>query len=48
MISGAEVQQHDSAESCWIVVHGRAYDVTGEVANVNCQTSKTDKARRVP
>ncbi|KAH7399221.1 L-lactate dehydrogenase [Phaeosphaeria sp. MPI-PUGE-AT-0046c] len=28
MIDGAEVQQHNSAESCWIVVHGRAYDVT--------------------
>ncbi|TFK44932.1 FMN-dependent dehydrogenase-domain-containing protein [Crucibulum laeve] len=27
-ISGKEVAQHNSRESCWIVVHGNVYDVT--------------------
>ncbi|KZT36375.1 hypothetical protein SISSUDRAFT_70436 [Sistotremastrum suecicum HHB10207 ss-3] len=28
MISGATVAQHNSRESCWIIVHGKVYDVT--------------------
>ncbi|KAJ2905481.1 hypothetical protein MKZ38_005357 [Zalerion maritima] len=25
---GAEVAKHNSADSCWVIVHGKAYDVT--------------------
>ncbi|KAL5504740.1 hypothetical protein ACEPAH_7403 [Sanghuangporus vaninii] len=28
LISGAAVAQHNSRESCWIIIHGKAYDVT--------------------
>ncbi|KIK70452.1 hypothetical protein GYMLUDRAFT_273869 [Collybiopsis luxurians FD-317 M1] len=28
MLSGKEVAQHNSRESCWIIVHGKVYDVT--------------------
>jgi hypothetical protein len=28
-ISGTEVSQHKSKESCWIAVRGKVYDVTG-------------------
>ncbi|KAF2396121.1 hypothetical protein EJ06DRAFT_534252 [Trichodelitschia bisporula] len=27
-LTGADVAQHSSADSCWVIVHGRAYDVT--------------------
>lgn len=27
-LSGVEVAKHDNKESCWVVVHGKAYDVT--------------------
>ncbi|KAK8194183.1 hypothetical protein M8818_007371 [Zalaria obscura] len=27
-LTGDEVAQHNSRESCWVIVHGRAYDVT--------------------
>lgn len=26
-----EVSQHNSRQSCWVVIHGAVYDVTGEV-----------------
>ncbi|RYP03055.1 hypothetical protein DL764_005404 [Monosporascus ibericus] len=28
VLSGVEVSKHDNKESCWVVVHGKAYDVT--------------------
>ncbi|KAF9061806.1 FMN-dependent dehydrogenase-domain-containing protein [Rhodocollybia butyracea] len=28
MLSGKEVAQHNTRESCWIIVHGKVYDVT--------------------
>ncbi|OBZ69492.1 Cytochrome b2, mitochondrial [Grifola frondosa] len=28
VISGKEVAQHNTRESCWIIVHGKVYDVT--------------------
>jgi L-lactate dehydrogenase (cytochrome) len=28
MLSGQDVAQHDSANSCWVIIHGKAYDVT--------------------
>ncbi|EDR09093.1 uncharacterized protein LACBIDRAFT_296363 [Laccaria bicolor S238N-H82] len=28
LISGQEVAKHNSRESCWIIVHGKVYDVT--------------------
>ncbi|KAI1426530.1 FMN-dependent dehydrogenase-domain-containing protein [Xylaria sp. FL1777] len=27
-LSGPEVAKHDNKESCWVVIHGKAYDVT--------------------
>ncbi|KZZ99201.1 Aldolase-type TIM barrel [Moelleriella libera RCEF 2490] len=27
-LKGSDVAQHASAESCWVIVHGKAYDVT--------------------
>lgn len=27
-LSGGEVGKHNSRESCWVIIHGRAYDVT--------------------
>lgn len=27
-LSGEDVAKHNSAESCWVIVHGKAYDVT--------------------
>lgn len=27
-ISAEEVAKHNSGESCWVIVHGKAYDVT--------------------
>ncbi|UPL02700.1 hypothetical protein LCI18_013634 [Fusarium solani-melongenae] len=28
MLKGAEVAEHNNADSCWVIVHGKAYDVT--------------------
>ncbi|KAI5463071.1 FMN-dependent dehydrogenase-domain-containing protein [Mariannaea sp. PMI_226] len=28
VLKGAEVAEHNSAQSCWVIVHGKAYDVT--------------------
>ncbi|KAK5169731.1 uncharacterized protein LTR77_005709 [Saxophila tyrrhenica] len=27
-LSGEEIAKHNSRESCWVIIHGRAYDVT--------------------
>ncbi|KAK3048076.1 hypothetical protein LTR09_010592 [Extremus antarcticus] len=27
-LSGEEIAKHDSRESCWVIIHGKAYDVT--------------------
>jgi L-lactate dehydrogenase (cytochrome) len=27
-LTGAEVAKHNSRESCWVIIHGRAYNVT--------------------
>lgn len=27
-LGGAEIAKHDSRDSCWVIVHGKAYDVT--------------------
>jgi L-lactate dehydrogenase (cytochrome) len=27
-LSGEKVSQHNSAKSCWVIIHGKAYDVT--------------------
>lgn len=27
-LSGAQVAEHNTRESCWVIVHGKAYDVT--------------------
>ena len=28
VLTGPEIAEHDSRESCWIIVHGKVYDVT--------------------
>jgi hypothetical protein len=28
-LTGADVAEHNSKDSCWVIVHGKAYDVTG-------------------
>ncbi len=28
LLSGADVAKHASRDSCWVIIHGRAYDVT--------------------
>ena len=27
-LTGADIAQHNSKDSCWVIVHGKAYDVT--------------------
>lgn len=27
-LSGTDVAKHNSKDSCWVIVHGNAYDVT--------------------
>jgi L-lactate dehydrogenase (cytochrome) len=27
-LSGKEVLKHDNKDDCWVIIHGRAYDVT--------------------
>lgn len=27
-LTGDEVAKHNSRDSCWVIVHGKAYDVT--------------------
>lgn len=27
-LSGADVAKHNSRDSCWVIIHGKAYDVT--------------------
>lgn len=28
MLTGAEVAAHNNRDSCWVIIHGKAYDVT--------------------
>lgn len=32
-LSGEEIAKHSSREDCWVIIHGKAYDVT-EVRDV--------------
>jgi Cytochrome b involved in lipid metabolism len=27
-LTGAEIAKHNNKDSCWVIVHGKAYDVT--------------------
>lgn len=27
-LTGQDVAQHNNKDSCWVIVHGKAYDVT--------------------
>jgi len=27
-LTGADIASHNTKESCWVIVHGKAYDVT--------------------
>ena len=27
-LTGEEIAKHNSRESCWVIIHGKAYDVT--------------------
>lgn len=46
-ITGGEVSKHDSRASCWLVIHGKVWDVTGttdfftpvSIAEVRAQTT---------
>lgn len=29
MISAKELASHDGRNSCWVIIHGKVYDVTG-------------------
>lgn len=28
LLSGQEVAKHDNKDSCWVIIHGRVYDIT--------------------
>ena len=28
VLTGADVARHNTKDSCWVIVHGKAYDVT--------------------
>ena len=28
MLQGNEVAKHDNQDDCWVIIHGKAYDVT--------------------
>lgn len=33
-LTGEEIAKHNSRESCWVIVHGKAYDVTEFLAGI--------------
>ena len=37
-LTGEEIAKHNSKDSCWVIVHGKAYDVTeflpGEISHL--------------
>lgn len=35
-LTGADVAKHDSKNSCWVIVHGKAYDVTEFLPGTIC------------
>lgn len=34
-IDAAELSRHNSKSSCWIVIHGQVWDVTGKPVHIN-------------
>lgn len=28
MLTGEEITKHSSRESCWVIIHGKCYDLT--------------------
>jgi hypothetical protein len=28
LLTGDEIKKHNNKDSCWVIVHGKAYDVT--------------------
>ena len=48
-LNGEEVGKHRSKESCWVIVHGRAYDVTdflpGKARDVKSTIEEEDPNR---
>lgn len=28
MLTGEEITKHNSRESCWVIIHGKCYDLT--------------------
>lgn len=35
-LTGAAVAEHNSKDSCWVIVHGKAYDVTEFLPGMRC------------
>lgn len=39
-LTGEEIAKHNDRESCWVIVHGKAYDVTECMSNqIHCVAS---------
>jgi cytochrome b involved in lipid metabolism len=34
-LKGDEIVKHNSAQSCWVIIHGKAYDVTEFLPGMN-------------
>lgn len=47
-ISGAEVAQHNTKESCWIAVRGKVYDITGQYKILSISKSHNVTEYRLP
>lgn len=39
-LKGEDVAQHNSRESCWVIVHGKAYDVTEFLPGTDASPSR--------
>jgi L-lactate dehydrogenase (cytochrome) len=38
-LTGAAVAEHNSRDSCWVIVHGKAYDVTDFLPGTYTETT---------
>lgn len=42
-LTGTDIAQHNSKDSCWVIVHGKAYDVTEFLPGKHLSRDHTDK-----